>query len=122
MPTARPTGDELLQAVQEFLQHLAQSELNGQAAFHARVAANAIVIAQRERADGEDMRDQERMILAKILDQPDGSLENLSADLARRIAEADPGVDKPQILDYLRQVSRNKLRLSNPKYLMQGDH
>jgi hypothetical protein len=42
-----PSADELLEAVGRFLQEVAAPGLSGQAAFHAKVAANAIATVRR---------------------------------------------------------------------------
>jgi hypothetical protein len=44
----RPSVDELLEAVEEFLRDHAMPALPGHLSFHARVAANVVGIARRE--------------------------------------------------------------------------
>ncbi|HLI43887.1 MAG TPA: phosphotransferase [Acidimicrobiales bacterium] len=47
-PYGRPTARELLEAVREFLAGRVVPETSGQLSFHARVAANAVAIVERE--------------------------------------------------------------------------
>jgi aminoglycoside phosphotransferase (APT) family kinase protein len=49
----RPTARELLEAVREFLTDRVMPSTSGQLSFHARVAANAVAIVERELAMGE---------------------------------------------------------------------
>jgi aminoglycoside phosphotransferase (APT) family kinase protein len=51
-PYGRPTASELLDAVREFLTEQVMAHTDGQLAFHARVAANALAIVARELALG----------------------------------------------------------------------
>jgi aminoglycoside phosphotransferase (APT) family kinase protein len=51
-PYGRPTARELLEAVREFLTGEVMPATSGQVAFHARVAANALAIVERELALG----------------------------------------------------------------------
>ena len=61
MPHSRPDAAELLEAVSEFLIHLSKSELSGQSAFHARVAANALTIVGREQVEKPRMTEEEAL-------------------------------------------------------------
>ena len=45
---ASPRADELIDAVARFIETVAAPQLSGHAAFHARVAVNALRIVERE--------------------------------------------------------------------------
>jgi aminoglycoside phosphotransferase (APT) family kinase protein len=51
-PYGRPTARELLEAVRELLTDRVMPQTSGQLSFHARVAANAVAIVERELALG----------------------------------------------------------------------
>lgn len=110
----RPSADELLEAVQEFLVEDAMPALDGRRRFHARVAANAIAIARREMALGPGFRAAERARLIALLGQ-DGDLATLTIELCRRIEAGEAAGDA--VLRHLRQTAREKLEIANPGYL-----
>ena len=80
----QPTAAELVGAVRDFIQNVAMPKLEARDSFHARVAANALGIVQRELeiAPEADAREHER--LATLLDR-DGALEDLNRELCTRI-------------------------------------
>ena len=55
MPIDRPTAAELLAAVREHLIENLAPTLEGQPAFHLRVATNALAIVERTMAEGAAM-------------------------------------------------------------------
>jgi aminoglycoside phosphotransferase (APT) family kinase protein len=108
----RPTNDELLEAVEEFLRDEVLPGTQGRLSFLARVAANAVAISRRELAAGP--ADAERR--AKELAAFDVTTE---AELAGRIAsgELDDRVD--EVNEVLASGVAHKLAVANPKYLTQ---
>ena len=120
MPEVRPNADELLETVAEFLRHIAENDLTGQAAFHARVAANALAMARREVQQKAAM-DAGEVGRLQVLLGHDGSHSELTQELAGRLQAGDSSLDRAQTLKHLRQVVRDKLLLSNPKYLTKAD-
>jgi hypothetical protein len=72
-PYGRPTASELIEAVREYLLGSVRPATDGQVAFHARVAANALGIVARE------------VELGAV--PPDG---DLAAQVAARLAVANP--------------------------------
>ena len=59
MPTDRPNAAELVEAVREFLEDHVAPNVEGQLAFHARVAINALAIVERTMGQGDAMDDAE---------------------------------------------------------------
>jgi hypothetical protein len=120
MPEVRPNADELLEIVAEFISHISKNELSGQAAFHARVAANAVTMARRELDHKAGMDAGEVARLATNL-RHDSSQSELTHELAARWLAGDSDLDRAATLRHLRQVVRDKLLLSNPKYISAAD-
>jgi hypothetical protein len=116
MPTDRPNAVELVSAVRAFLLEHAVPNTQGQLAFHARVAANALGIVERELTQGLAMDTAERERLVTLLGQ-DTDLESLNRELAARIRDGVLDDRKAEVLDHLRQTSIDKLAIAKPNYL-----
>ena len=120
MPIDRPTAAELLSAVREHLiDHLAPM-LEGQPAFHLRVATNALAIVQRTMAEGDALDQAELIRLQKLLGR-DGDLTDLNRTLATRIRRGELDNRREALLAHLRQTAIDKLRLANPRYMIPRD-
>lgn len=111
----RPTIRELLAAVREFLHSEAMPALTGRRAFHARVAANALGIVEREL---EYTVPQEEAALARLrgLLGRSGSFEELQGELCRRIRAGEMGFETPGLLEHLRATTLAKLAVDQPHY------
>lgn len=120
MPTDRPTAAELVSAVRSFLLEQAAPNLDGQPAFHARVAANALGIVERELAQGADMDSAEKTRLAALLGH-DGDLVDLNRELVEQIRAGGLDDKRAEMLDHLRQTSIDKLAIAKPNYLTPKD-
>ncbi|MGF2945436.1 DUF6285 domain-containing protein [Mycobacterium sp. Lab-001] len=106
----RPLAAELVAAVAEFLESEVREATTGQVNFHARVAANALRIVERELLDESEEEsnaalarlgygDEEELATAIRAGDLDGRAEELTACLrslvGRRLAVAHPGYDQP---------------------------
>ncbi len=120
MPHERPDAQELIEAVREFLSEVAVPNLPGQGGFHARVAANALAIVLREMAEGAELTGQEKARLKDILDR-DEETEELNWRLVERIRNGDIPSPRADLLAHMRRTVRDKLLISNPKYLLPED-
>lgn len=104
----RPLAVELVAAVAEFLETDVRAATDGQVNFHARVAANALRIVERELLDdgqaasraalaGLGFADEEQLAAAIRAGQMDGKADDVIACLRtlvrRRLAVAHPGYD-----------------------------
>jgi hypothetical protein len=103
----RPSAAELIAAVADFLDHDVRDAVTGQVNFHARVAANALRMVERE-------------LLAPAPVDVAAALETLGAvdeaDLAaaiRRGALDDRGAD---LMTGLRALVRHRLAAAHPGY------
>ena len=105
----RPLGAELVAAVAEFLETDVREATSGQVNFHARVAANALRIVERELLDegeadcraalaGLGFADEEELAGAIRAGEMDGRADEVTACLRtlvrRRLAVAHPGYDR----------------------------
>lgn len=123
----RPTADELLTAVEHFLDDLT-ANLEGSRSFHARVAANAVRIVRRElQAEDEALADEwdgldwilgpepkpERLgELRDCLRQRNTALSDLI-----QAGQADDDPLARRVREHVRATLRNKLRVSDPALL-----
>ncbi len=111
----QPSAVELVGAVRDFLQNVAMPQLNGRAAFHARVAANALGIVQRELEIAPNANAQELDRLRQLVGA-DGTLEELNRELCSRIRAGDMGPGTPGMTEHLRATTLTKLGIDQPKY------
>ncbi len=124
----RPTSDELLAAVERFLDEEIVPNIEGSRRFHARVAANVMRIVRRELANEEEHLTREWAGLDALLGPAErpharaACLEALAArceELCERIrqGEADSGPFRDDVLAHVRQTVRDKLLVTNPAWL-----
>lgn len=124
MAQDRPTMEELVAAVEEFLRDEVMPRLDGRPAFHARVAANVLGIVRRELATGEELDRQERERLLALLPRRASSSEELAEtstkelerELCRRIRSGAIERDDPALRQHLWATALGKLSIDNPKY------
>jgi hypothetical protein len=111
----RPSAAQLVAAVRDFLERVAQPELSGHSAFHARVAANALAIVERELAlaAGQDAAERERL---RGLLGGDGPLEAQNRALCRAIRAGEISLETPALLEHLRATTLAKLAVDQPNY------
>ena len=124
----RPNYDELLAAVERFLDDEVVAKGEGAQRFHGRVAANVIRIVRRELEHeeaqlarewdsldtllGEAPRPRDRAALRLVLAQRN---EELSERL--RSGDADDGDFRDAVLAHVRKTIRDKLAVTNPGWL-----
>lgn len=122
----RPTGVELLRAVEAFLEREVVPNLTGPRQFHARVAANVVAIVAREIETEEGSLRGEWERLGALLGDaspPAAERERLregvlarNRALAERVhaGEADAGEWRARVLAHLRRTVADKLEVSRP--------
>jgi hypothetical protein len=111
----RPTADEMLEAVEEFLRDKVMPAVTGHLNFHARVAANVIASVRREIGQSPDIEQDQRGRLMALLGH-DGEWEALNRELCEDIRAGRNSLDDPALLEHLRQVAVENLGVDNPKY------
>jgi len=127
----RPTADELLAAIEGFLEHDILPLADGARQFHTRVALAALRIVRRELALEDAQLEAELAGLAAVLG-PSGDAEAArraeerrrlvvarTETLCDRIREghADAGPLREAVLAHVRATVRAKLDVSNPRWL-----
>ena len=121
----RPDLVELLESVKHFLETEVLPALpDARLRFRARVAANVLSVAARERMLEAELLAVERLRLSNLLSNGEATVEELNLELARRIRsaeiEATPG---SAVWKHLRETAVDKLRIANPAYLKRiGEH
>jgi len=122
----RPTAEELLRAVERFLEAEVVPRLEGVPKFHARVAANVVAMVAREIETADAHERGEWLRLGALLgsdDEPPEEREVRRAallarnrELAERIraGEADAGPWRAELLAHLRHTVSDKLEVARP--------
>jgi hypothetical protein len=124
----RPTYDELLAAVEHFLDSEIVPHVPGSRGFHGRVAANVIRIVRRELAAeeahfGAEWSGLDALLGAAERPQARGAardaLRARNADLCERIraGDADGGAYRDAVLEHVRRTVRDKLGVTDPELL-----
>jgi hypothetical protein len=124
----RPTYDELLAAIETFLDNEIVPNVPGSRGFHARVAANAIRIIRRELEGREEQLLAEWQGLDTLLgpaERPANlaalaeALQERNRQLAGRIrnGDADGGEFAAQVRAHTHRTVAEKLRVSDPGLL-----
>ncbi|MDB5818212.1 MAG: hypothetical protein JWQ11_1852 [Rhizobacter sp.] len=117
----RPDPIELLEAVTRFLRETAIPQLQGHAAYHARVSATALDIVRRQLLLAEPANTLEMQRLQALLAEADGGqdepdLDSLNRDLCTRIATGRLDLATPGLAEHLWQVTLDKLAVDQPQY------
>ncbi len=111
----QPTAAELIDIVADFIRNHAMPQLQGHAAFHARVAANALDIVKRELQVAPKANAEEHERLKALLGH-DGSLEELNRELCARIESGEITLATPGLADHLWAITMTKLAIDQPNY------
>jgi hypothetical protein len=105
----RPTAAELIAAVAEFLETDVRESTAGQVNFHARVAANALRMVERELLADAEAADGVAGALARV-----GCVDEAQLAAAIRAGEFDGGNDHVQ--SALRALVGRRLAAAHPGY------
>jgi len=128
----RPSYDELLGAVAEFLEREIMPNVEGSRRFHARVAANTLRIVRRELEREEEQLAAEWAGLCELLGEAKRparraalreAIRGRTAELCERIqrGDADAGGFREAVLEHVRRTVRDKLLVTNPGWLGEGE-
>ncbi len=110
-PHDRPTAAELLEALHEWMERDLLPGVDGRLQFHTRVAINMIDIVRRELELGPDQEVRHQEVLASFGMNDD-------AELAAAIREGAFDANLVDVLNRLRPVVEDKVRVANPRYLL----
>lgn len=113
----QPSQSELIAAVKHFIDETAKPQLQGHAAFHARVASNVLAILLRD-LDARMRNDvQELARLQALLNAPDEmDLDALNQSLCEAIQARDLTADTPGLLAHLKATAIAQVEVDQPKY------
>jgi Domain of unknown function (DUF6285) len=103
----RPTAAELVAAVAEFLETDVREATDGQVNFHARVAANALRMVERELLDAGEPTARAAFAGLGVDDE---------AELAAAIRAGRLDDRLPDVVACLRTVVRHRLSVAHPGY------
>ena len=113
----QPSVLELVTAVKSFIDDTAGPQLTGHAAFHARVASNALAtvlrdLEQRPKADLE-----ERQGLINLLNASDDETTlELNQKLSALIRSGDMTAETPGLLAHLKTTTMAQVEIDQPRY------
>jgi len=115
----QPHGPDILDAVARLLRELLVPQLQGHAAFQARVAANAVDLVAREMRQGPAAEAAALGRLRALLQRPDATAADLPAletDLAARLRSGDIAPDTPGLQEHLWATTLAKMAIDQPSY------
>ena len=114
----RPDPVEQLAAVAEFLRDQVMPRVDGQLAFHVRVAANMLDTVSRQTRLAPEAEAAELARLRNLLGSGDNkaTLDDLNRELCERIALGRFDIDPPGLCDHLWRVTLDKLAVDQPRY------
>lgn len=110
-----PSQYELIEAVKAFIDDTAAPQLKGHAAFHARVASNALGTLMRDlRARPEnDANEQKR--LSTLLGKS-GDLGEQNTELCEKIQAGEMNLNTPGLLEHLKLTAIEQVKVDQPRY------
>jgi len=114
-PDGRPSAAVLLGTIREYLQQQVQPVLAGAAAYQNRVAVNLLKVLEREFLLAGTMSDSRRSRLSQYLGLA-GDLQDLDAELCRRIRDGRCDPQDKALLDMLDEFAVARLEIDNPAY------
>ena len=109
-PHDRPTAQELVEAVREFLEADVMPAVDGRVRFHTRVAVNVLAMVARELEVGGGQAEVHAAALARL-----GVADETELAAAIRDGRLDDRADEVRTL--VRETVRAKLEVANPGYL-----
>ena len=111
-----PGPDELLEVVAEFLRTTDSDHPRGDAAFHARVAANAIEIVRRELAQGAAADRAAADRIRHLLGPSGGGIIELESRLSAEIRTGRLDARSPGLLEHLWKTTLAEMSIDQPGY------
>lgn len=113
----QPSVSELVQAVKNFIEQTAAPNLTGHAAFHARVAGNALATVLRDLEQRPVSDTAERARLLELLGGGDDqSTDALNGSLSARIKAGEMTPETPGLLLHLKATTIAQVEIDQPRY------
>jgi hypothetical protein len=116
MTQDRPSAEQLVIAVREFLERDVMAATEGRVQFHTRVAVNVLNIVARELELGRGFTADERARAAALLGH-DGDARALERELAAAIRSGALDDRTDEVRAHVRATVREKLLIAQPGYL-----
>ena len=111
-----PSAKELIEAVKSFLDKTAMVQLTGHAAFHARVASNALATVLREMEQRPEAEAGERARLQQLLGSDETDISTLNRQLCEEIRAGHLDLATPGLLTHLKTTTIAQLSIDQPGY------
>ncbi len=112
-----PSTRELIAAVKAFIDTTASPQLSGHAAFHARVASNALATVLRELDLRPEAEAAEIARLQDLLADPSpASAATLNIRLSEAIRSGELTLATPGLLSHLKSTTIAQLSIDQPGY------
>lgn len=111
-----PSARELLEAVKAFIDKTAAPQLTGHAAFHARVASNALATVLRELEMRPAAEAREIEGLQSLLGRPESDPGLLNRQLCTEIRAGHLDLTTPGLLTHLKSTTIAQLSVDQPGY------
>lgn len=113
----QPSVLELVQAVKNFVDETAAPNLSGHAAFHARVASNALATILRDLECRPNAEREERARLITLLKaSPEQSTTTLNHELSDQIRSGLMTRETPGLLAHLKATTIAQVEIDQPRY------
>ncbi|MFN4184943.1 MAG: DUF6285 domain-containing protein [Hyphomonas sp.] len=111
-----PSAKELVEAVKSFIDNTAMTQLTGHAAFHARVASNALATVLREMEQRPAAEEDERARLQALLNSKETDVAALNRALCVEIQAGRVDLTTPSLLTHLKSTTIDQLSVDQPGY------
>ncbi len=111
-----PSAKELVEAVKSFIDNTAMTQLSGHAAFHARVASNALATVLREMEQRPGAEASERERLQALLNSQESDVSALNRALCQEIHAGRVDLSTPGLLTHLKSTTIDQLSVDQPGY------
>lgn len=111
-----PSAKELIEAVKAFIDKSAAPQLTGHAAFHARVASNALATVLRELEIRPAAEAAEKLRLEALLGTTGASANELNQKLCEAIRNGSMDLSTNGLLPHLKSTTIDQLSVDQPGY------
>ena len=111
-----PSAKELIEAVKAFIDKTAAPQLTGHAAFHARVASNALATVLRELEIRPAAEAAEKERLEALLATTEGTIAELNQKLCDAIRNGEMDLSTQGLLPHLKSTTIDQLSVDQPGY------
>lgn len=111
-----PSAKELIEAVKAFIDKTAAPQLTGHAAFHARVASNALATVLRELEIRPTAEAAEIARLQSLLGSAEPRANVLNTELCEAIRTGRMDLSTSGLLSHLKSTTIDQLSVDQPGY------